>query len=549
MPRMFVAPAACFALLAAPACKQVETQEEPTPAPSTAKVVVETGPQAGGYIKLRSNEPRYLNPILETRHERASMLIFEGLVGLDARLEPVPRLATRWEQSPDGKVITFHLRPDVKWHDGEPFTARDVAFTFDAIQSLHAPTLWKAYMSAVETIETPDDHTVVVKYRYAYAPALTSWTMGILPRHLYEGQELLSAPANREPVGTGPYKLARWEPEKRLLLQANPAWWYGRPQIETIELALDVPEEQAIDKLATGEIDFARIDNMDEWLNKAQLPEFRARFEVSDVIESRIRLIAWNLQDPLLQDARVRQALTQALNRGRVIEDVLFGQGRSLSAPFFPTMFGADPSIAPWPFDLDGAAALLDAAGHARPAEGARFTIDLMALATQRSPEVDASMAIFREDLADIGITLAIDYVPLREFFQRIEARDFDAVYFTWLPDIPDPDPYGLLHSSMLGIGANFAGYANPDVDALLDEARATADRAKRKAIYQQIHRMVHQELPYTPLYAPYGHYAWNRRIRGVSPNDVGSQPRFPGMARWWVMAQQPEEMAPQPVR
>ena len=549
MPRMFVAPAACLVLLAAPSCKQEDTQTQTTPAPSAAKVVVETGPQAEAYIKLRSNEPRYLNPILETRHNRATMLIFEGLVGLDARLDPVPRLATRWEQSPDGKVITFHLRPDVEWHDGEPFTAEDVAFTFDAIQSLHAPTLWKAYMSAVETIETPDDHTVVVKYRYAYAPALTSWTVGILPKHLYEGKELLSAPANREPVGTGPYKLARWEPDKRLLLQANPAWWYGRPQIETIELALDVPEEQAIDMLARGEIDFARIDNMEEWLNQAQLPEFRAQFEVSDVIESRIRLIAWNLQEPRLQDVRVRQALTHALNRARVIEDVLFGQARPLSAPFFPTMFGADPSIAPRSFDLEKSAALLDVAGHTRPADGPRFTIDLMALASQRGPEVDESMAIFREDLADIGVKLAIDYVSPNEFFQRIEARDFDAVYFTWLPDIPDPDPYALLHSSMLDIGANFAAYANPDVDELLDDARATADRTERKAMYQKLHRILHQELPYTPLYAPYGHYAWNRRMRGVSPHDVGSQPRFPGVARWWVVATQPEELVPPPLR
>jgi peptide/nickel transport system substrate-binding protein len=553
---MPAAAASLALLLSAPltvtSCTQLDKQDkEPSPSPAAAKAAAQVAapaadtahPRMGGHIRLASNEPRYLNPILETRLERASTLIFEGLVGLDARLEPVPRLATRWEQSPDGKVITFHLRQGVTWHDGHPFTARDVVFTFQAIQEIQAPSLWKAYMSAVDTLEAPDDHTVVVKYRYAYAPALTSWTIGILPMHVYGGEDILSVSGKREPVGTGPYKLARWEPGKRLLLQANPRWWDGRPNVDTIELLLDLPEDRAVEALARGDIDFARIDDIEKWLDEAQLPEFREKFEVSDVIESRIRLIAWNLHKEPLRDARVRRALTHALDRGRVIEATLFGQARPLSAPFFPNMFGADPSIAPWPFDLNLAGKLLDEAGHGRKGESPRMSLELIALESQRGPEANDALGTFREDLSAIGVELEIRFVPVKEFFQRLEKRDFDAAYFTWLPDIPDPDPYGLLHSSMIGLGANFAGYANPDVDRLLDEARATADREARKAQYHKLHRILHEELPYTPLYAPYGHYAWSRRLRGVSPHDVSSQPRFPGMARWWTA--DPQDEAP----
>jgi peptide/nickel transport system substrate-binding protein len=273
------------------------------------------------------------------------------------------------------------------------------------------------------------------------------------------------------------------------------------------------------------------------------MSDFRENYEVSDVIESSIQLLGWNLQKKPLENVRVRQALTMALDRSRAIEDVLLGQARPLSGPFFPTMFGADPAVAPYSLDLERAAKLLDEAGF--PAKnGKRFRIDMIALESQRGPVADGIMAIFRSDLLQLGIELELEMVSSRDFFQRIADRKFDAVYFTWLPDIPDPDPYSLLHSSMIGIGANFPAYANPEVDQLLDQARATADRNERRALYHKVHRIVHEELPYTPLFAPYGHYAWNRRVRGVSPADVSSQPRFPGVARWWI-ADAAERTAP----
>ena len=124
----------------------------------SAKTTTEKPKKHGGHLKIHSNEPRYLNPVLQTRFERINTLIFEGLVGMDARLEPVGRLAESWKLSGDGRTITFKLRQGVKWHDGEPFTARDVEFTYNAIRSVKAPTLWKGYMDEVESLELPDAH-------------------------------------------------------------------------------------------------------------------------------------------------------------------------------------------------------------------------------------------------------------------------------------------------------------------------------------------------------------------------------------------------------
>ncbi len=502
-------------------------------------------------MKLPSNEPRYLNPVIETRADLANTLIFEGLVGLDARMEPVPRLAESWEWSGDGKTLTFHLRKDVRWHDGKPFTAKDVEATFAAIRSTQAQTLWKAYMNRVESVSSPDPHTVVVTYNEPYAPALVTWTVGIIPAHVYgegaDASDLTASPANRQPTGTGPYKLGRWELGKRLMLEANDDWWHGRPNIDSIELVMVDSDDAAIEKLTNGQLDFARIDSIEDWSNTAQLPEFRERFEVSDVLEARFRLLAWNTQKKPFADPRVRQALTYALDRGRVIEEVLLGQARPLSAPLFPTMLGADPSIAPQPYDPERAKGLLEEAGYP-DRDGKRFAVSMIALDAQRGPIANQTMAILRSNLDAVGVALAVDYLPTREFFRRVLARQFDAAYFGWLPDIPDPDPYALLHSSQIGSGSNYAGYSDAEVDDLLEKARGTSDREARKALYHQLHRRLAEQVPYTMLYAPYGHYAWNRRVRAVNPADVGPMARFPGIARWWIRGARSSPVTAKPV-
>lgn len=558
--RRFVLCALAVALtanLAACGSKKKDKRKRAVPEPATES------DRQGGHLKLHSNEPQYLNPVLQTRFERVNMLIYEGLVGLDARLEPVARLAASWDISESGKVIKFNLRKDVSWHDGTPFTARDVKFTYDAIRKVEQPTLWKAYFESVDSVEIIDDHTVVVVYDKPYALALVAWTVGIIPMHKFEAylpanapgdapiagtvapaadagtgappaKSLADAPSNREPVGTGPFRIARWEPGARVVLNANTKWWYGRPYLDTVEVLTNIADEDLVESLRTGKIDFAQITDVQAWINEAQLPEFQERFEVKDVVVPGFQVIAWNMTRDTFGKQKVRQALTHALNRGRVIDDVLMAQARPISAPFFANMYGADPSIAPHAFDLDKAVKLLDEAGH-KSKDGRRFDIELMATESSKGPTTDGILALFRHDLAAIGIGLKVSYVTAEQFDQKMIMRDFDAAYFGWLPDVPDPDPYALLHSSQIRFGSVHAGYANPEVDRLLDEARATTDKDERKALYNKVHAIVHVELPYTPLFAAYGHYAYSRRLHGVNPNDAGAEPRFPGIARWWI--------------
>ena len=495
-------------------------------------------PQQGGQVVLPAgsgggqSEPRYLNPILETRFTRANALIFEGLVGLSSALEPVPVLAESWQSSPDGKKLTFKLRSGVKWQDGKPFTSKDVQFTFQSIRDATAPTLWKTYFNSVEKLETPDESTVVVTYTRPYAPALIAWTVGIIPAHVYGGGQLVDSKGNREPVGTGPFRLARWEAGKQMLFEANRGWWNGRPNLDKVTLRVDLADP--LKALRAGEVDFTQVPDVAVWSTEAQVPDFRADFEVATVHGSLFRLFAWNMQKAPFDDKRVRLALTMALNRSRVIEDVFLSQAQAMSAPMFPNMIGPDPSIAPHPFDLSKAAGLLDEAGKTAGANG-RFPVQVITVASQKTATNEEMFAIFRRDFSAIGIDLKVEYLSPKDFEAKVVMRDFDAVYFGWFPDIPDPDPSALLHSRQIKVGQNFAGYSDPEVDKLLEAAVATSNRDERKALYQKLHAKLHADLPYTVLYAPYTHFAWSRRLRGVSPDDIGSQPRFPGIAGWWV--------------
>jgi peptide/nickel transport system substrate-binding protein len=531
--------AVCAVVVGVTGCK---SSDKPDPLTDPVKKPSEgdpRGPQVGGMARIPSNEPRFANPILEPRFSVANSLMFEGLVGLDGKLEPVPRLAESWEVAPDGKTITFKLQPKAKWHDGQPVTSADVAFTFEAIRNTTGATAWKAYMAPVQSVTTPDERTVVVTYAEPYAPALVTWTVGVLPRHRFLDKttgkpvDIATSDSNLEPVGSGPFKLKRWEAGKRMFLEAHGDWWHAKPHLESVELVFGISDANALDELKQGQLDWARIGDVQAWVGVAHTAEFREQFEATEAVESRIRMIAWNTQRAPLDDVRVRRAMTLLLDRGRVIDDVLFGQAQPLSAPLFPTMFGYDSTIAPLPFDPDEARKLLDDAAPAKG--GKRFAIEVLCVESLKGPQTDSMVAIFRRNASALGIDFKLTVLPSGEYYDRILKRDYDAVYFGWLPDIPDPDPSALLHSTQAQAGANYAAYANPKVDQLLEQARRTVDRDARKKAYQELQQILADEQPYTPLYAPYGHYAWTRRLHNVTARDAGPQAPLPGVAGWWL--------------
>src|SRR5215470_3599991 len=523
---------AAFGLASICAC-QGGSKPEGSASESGATAAATSGPKPGGYLVMPSPEPFILNPVTRAAFDLATPLIYEGLVGLDPKLEPVPVLASSWDRSSDGTVLTFHLRKDVTWHDGKPFSADDVVFTIETARTARA-SIWSAYLASVDSVSAPDKNTVVVKYKKPYGPDVASFIFGILPKHHFEGQDLVKAGANVTPVGTGPYKLLRWTPKKDIILEANPKYWNGRPNIDQIDLRFDVPRKDNLTALRDSRFDFAEITEPSDWIGVLRTPEFLERFEAGTTDETSMTLITWNNQRKPLDDKRVRVALCEALDRPRVIEEVLGGAGRPISGPFYPSLWGADPNIPPWPFDKARAEKLLDEAGLTKKS-GKRFALELVVEETKRGMVYDKMLAIFRADLSDIGVELKVTFLPRHDVIDHLLQRNFDAVLFDFSADIPDPDPYALLHSSQVNNGENYAGYVNPEADKLLEAGRSTQDRAKHKEAYYALHQRVHEDEPYTFLYVPQRYYAWSRRVHGVSALDVSTLPHFPGVARWWV--------------
>ena len=278
------------------ACSKKGAKDDKPKDDGSGKVTDRPAAASSASISIPSNEPKALNPLLEVRANRANMLIFEGLVGIDRAGKAIPRLAESWTLAEDKKVLTFALRQGVKWSDGKPFTAKDVAFTFKVLRGLSdTPTLWASFMIDVDRIETPDDLTVIVHYAKPYAPALMTWTMGILPEHVYSDAPLPESEGNRKPVGTGPYKLSRWDLGKRLILVANPNWWHGKPKIGRIDLSFERDGEY-LDRLATGRLDFVDVPDNAKWVSQTQSPQFLEKHEATTVRGSLFRMIAWNTQ-------------------------------------------------------------------------------------------------------------------------------------------------------------------------------------------------------------------------------------------------------------
>jgi peptide/nickel transport system substrate-binding protein len=288
--------------------------------------------------------------------------------------------------------------------------------------------------------------------------------------------------------------------------------------------------------LRDTKLDFTEVFEPSEWSGELRTPEFLAHFETGVVEDPTLTLVAWNSQRKPFDDKRVRVALAQALDRSRVIEDVLGGAGRPVSGPFFPSLWGSDPNVTPWPFDLAKAGQLLDAAKLQAKDKKGRFSFELVVQDTFRgSSAYDQMLTIFRNDLEKIGVNMRVSYLPRAEVVDRLVLHNFDAVLFRWSADIADPDPYALLHSSQANGGENYAAWVNADADKLLEQGRRTNDRAARKEAYYALHKIVHEEEPYTFLFAPQRFFAWSRRVHGVSPLDLSALPRWPGLAHWWV--------------
>jgi len=513
-----------------------------------------TGGRGGRFVFPLAIEPATLNFVSGT--DQASVLVerlvADSLVDHDADLRVVPRLAASWEIAADGRTLTFHLRDGVRFHDGVACTSADVLYTWERIMdpASHAVGRVDAFLP-VETVEAPDPLTVRVTYREPYAPALRGWEIPILPAHLYRGADFATAAANRAPVGTGPFRFVSWEAGRRIVLAANPDYWAGPPGLDRFEFAIIPSADTAYQALLAGEVDYARIPQAVA-ATRAEDPEFRRRFSTVRYVPLFFYYIAWrgDGSNPFFADARVRRALGMAIDRQGYVRSVLHGLGEVVTSPFqallppagdaptagAPTagaMPAAGAAAADAP-DPETAATLLDAAGWRRASTGGlrrrngtpfRFTLLVFA---GGEDHVQFSQ-VAQDNLRRLGIEMTIERLDWQTLWSRLKSGDFQAALSGFMPG-PDADSlYGLLHSSQIDGGQNYAAFRDPDTDAWFLAARRTLDDRERRALYRRIENRIVAEQPYAFLFAPAVIAGVNARFAGAKASPQGILGHMPG--------------------
>jgi peptide/nickel transport system substrate-binding protein len=466
-------------------------------------------------------------------------LLFNGLLKYNERIEIVGDLAESWTVSPDGLVITFTLRPNIRWHDGVPVTARDVEFTYRKLIDPDVRTPFSSSYELVASVEVLDDRTVRVTYKEPFAPALESWMMGIIPRHLLEGQDLNTTPFLRRPVGHGPYRFKRWKTGELIELTANPDYFEHRPHIDRYLYRVIPDQATQFLELLTRGIDLMSLTPL-QYSRQANTPLVEDHYRKFRYPSFGFTYIGYNLKDARFSDVRVRRAIDLALDKQALIDGVLYGLGTVATGPYPRASWAYNPDVKPSPADPEAARELLRQAGWADTdgdgwldKQGRPFAFTLM---TNQGNEVRRQVCeLVQQQLAGLGIDVKIRIVEWAAFVHEfIDKRRYEAVLLAWNLS-RDPDIYDLFHSSKTKEGEyNFVDYASPEVDRLLIEGRRVFDQEARKRIYHEIHRRLYEDQPYTFLYVAEALPVVSSRFRNVIATPIGIGHNF---IDWYVPA------------
>ncbi len=465
----------------------------PAPPPANTLVIgVETGPAT-------------LDPRLATdaASVNACRLIYAPLFRRDEQMRLVPQSAEKlaWK---DPLTCVITLRRGLRFHTGAPLTAEDVRYTLLSIVDEKSASPLKSSLGEVAAVDAPDPFTLVVRLKKPFAPFNAGLTFGIVPRGA--GEELA-----RKPVGAGPFRFISYEPGERLTLARNLDYMDGAPRLAGVVLKI-VPDET----VRLLELKKHNVHLVMNPITPAVLPWLAVQkgIVVKDAPGANVSYIGVNMRDPALKNSLVRRAIAHAIDRGAITARLLKGLADTtdtLIAP--PNPFHAT-GLPQRPFSPETAKRLLDEAGYPDPGNGhPRLTLTFK---TSKNPTRRTQAEVFAENLARVGIAVEIKSMEWGSFFGDIKSGNFQLYSLTWV-GIADPDIlHFIFHSSSLPpAGANRGGYANPALDRLLEEGRATADENGRKRIYDEAQRLLAEELPFVTLWSGRNVAAMDTRLKG----------------------------------
>jgi peptide/nickel transport system substrate-binding protein len=477
-------------------------------------------------------DPLFMHPDASSVEQQVDRLLFEPFIDIDDRGRPQPALLSEIPSvanggiSADGRVIRYHLRPNVRWSDGVPVTSADVLFTLRAILDPRNPVRSHEGYDLIDRAWAPDARTVVFHLRHAWAPAvMTYFSYGFSPQFVLPAHALrVEAPLAESPFGSdpnvvdGPYRFVSWSRGEDIRLEANRRYWRGRPRVRDLDLRIIPDPSTNMLMLQSGQLDWNLVAPV-QWALLRGKPGIAFVRVPTAVVAG----IAINLSHPPLDDVRVRRALAMAIDRVGIARRITLGQYpvTNVLQPQFSWAY--DPSVREPAYAPRRAAQLLDLAGWHRVAGGIRTKDGKpLQLVYVAFPETASGVRIATEvqqELRAVGIGVTIKSISNAQLFYPVTGTlasgNYDLAYVPWTMGA-DPDD-----SSVLGCRApsNYMRFCDKQVDALEREALETISQSRRKALYGRIERIVADRVPILYLFNARYIYAYRTRLRGFAPN------------------------------
>ncbi len=498
-------------------------------------------PVAGGTVTIPIGADPTLNPWSPNAFVESlfiNRVIFEGITKPGKDLAPAPDLAESWTTAPDGLSWTFKLRSGVKWSDGQPFSADDVAFTFNDIvlkKDLGAQNA--ASYAAVKGVTVVDPNTVRfdLTRKFAALPSFLAYNAGIVPKHVLSADPLKTTSFNKGvPVSTGPFKVEKYTSGQSVSLVRNESYFGPKPYLERVVFTVVPDPNTQIAQALSGDASIIILDS------KAAVDRLKSAPGL--VVASRPLVqyywLALNQTDPRFTDVRVRQALVDAIDRQAIIKSVELGYGSIANSPITPALAAYyDPSLASkYPYDPAKAKDLLAQAGWLPGADGVlqkdgkpfRFTMDV----GQRGV-LEPVNALIQQDLKKVGVIADLNTMEWNAYIQKVVVRREYTATVNWWTYPSDPDVFPYYHSSAAGKGFNIPGYQDPKLDDLLVQGQTANDVEARKAVYKQLQAYTSDTLPYLFLWYPQEIDVLTSSLQGVP--ELGLRDAVQYIGEWWL--------------
>ncbi len=514
-------------------------------------VACEAPPTPGGGTAVigAASDLDVANPLISVdgwTNEVLRYVLFTPLVRYGPELDYAPALAESWEMAGDTAVV-FHLRRDLRWHDGVPTTAHDVLFTFRRAKDPATGFPNADYFALWTGGEVVDSFTARFSIE-PHAEPLAGWPfIPIVPRHLLDtvpAGAMRRAAFNQAPVGNGPFRFVSRRPGDRWIFEANPDYpemLGGPPLLDRLVWRLIAENSAQLTELRVGEVDLALHPPPADVRELADRPELKAVVKPT----RQFRFVAWNGRRPPLDDPRVRHALAMGIDRGRLLTGLRSGFGAVATGPIMPFHWSYDPGLEPIPFDPDSARVALAAAGITdrdddgtlETPDGADFAVEIK-IPANNDLSRDMAEAI-RSDLERLGVAATTRALELGTLFADVTSpdRDFDAALLGWSGDFR-LDLRDTFHSRSLDGPYQFASYANPAADSLMDRAVRTMERERAVPLWREVQRILADEQPWTVLYYQTDAFLARERLKGL---DMDIRGGLVNVTDWWLAGQDEE--------